>query len=90
MSMLLGRTIDLTTYTISGTNVYDDADYDEVKMEHLQSHLDEAETSEKETDHARKEPNEILDSNHHSRSTYEKKAMNMKHLSGKEDFENAA
>ncbi|GFQ91871.1 hypothetical protein TNCT_353321 [Trichonephila clavata] len=29
MSMLLGRTIDLTTYTISGTNVYDDADYDE-------------------------------------------------------------
>ncbi|GFS98357.1 hypothetical protein NPIL_395921, partial [Nephila pilipes] len=29
MSMLLGRSIDLTTYTISGTNVYDDADYDE-------------------------------------------------------------
>ncbi|GIX82296.1 hypothetical protein CEXT_793581 [Caerostris extrusa] len=30
MSMILGRTIDLTSYTISGVNVYDDADYDEI------------------------------------------------------------
>ncbi|GFY38061.1 uncharacterized protein TNIN_308081 [Trichonephila inaurata madagascariensis] len=35
MSMLLGRTIDLTTYTISGTNVYDDADYDEIPVNSL-------------------------------------------------------
>ncbi|GBM40268.1 hypothetical protein AVEN_248291-2-1, partial [Araneus ventricosus] len=32
MSMLLGRTIDLTTYTISGTSVYDDADFEETKI----------------------------------------------------------
>ncbi|XP_055925899.1 uncharacterized protein LOC129957561 isoform X2 [Argiope bruennichi] len=32
MSMLLGRTIDLSTYTISGTSVYDDAQFDEIKI----------------------------------------------------------
>lgn len=37
MSMLLGRTIDLTTYTISGTNVYDDAHYDEISVNTLNS-----------------------------------------------------
>ncbi|KAF8788685.1 hypothetical protein HNY73_006699 [Argiope bruennichi] len=33
MSMLLGRTIDLSTYTISGTSVYDDAQFDEVNRQ---------------------------------------------------------
>ncbi|GIY64577.1 uncharacterized protein CDAR_298201, partial [Caerostris darwini] len=35
MSMILGRTIDLTSYTISGVNVYDDADYDEIPVNSL-------------------------------------------------------
>ncbi|GFX60191.1 hypothetical protein TNCV_4533511 [Trichonephila clavipes] len=54
---------------------------------HLQSLSDEVETSEKEIDHAREDPDEIMEINHDIGSKFEKKDENMKRWSRKEDFQ---